>query len=189
MIGLLNTGAGGDPDAPTAAWGRDDSLGADPLSARGNMWGDDIGDSFGQGGLGLSGIGEGGGRGEGIGLGQIGTLGHGSGVGSGQGRLAGSHRSNPPQVRMGAVSVSGKLPPEVIQRIVRQNFGRFRLCYENGLRSDPSLAGQVSVTYTIKEDGSVAGITTSGDMTDQAVVSCVGRSFGGLSFPQPEGGW
>src|SRR5207247_4442159 len=26
MIGLLNSGAGGDPNAPTAPWGRDDSL-------------------------------------------------------------------------------------------------------------------------------------------------------------------
>ena len=55
MIGLLNSGAGGDPNAPTAPWGRDDSLGNDPLSARGNMWGNDIGESFGAGGLGLSG--------------------------------------------------------------------------------------------------------------------------------------
>lgn len=47
------------------------------------IWGDHIGDSFGAGGLGLSGIGEGGGgRGEGIGLGSIGTIGHGAGVGS-----------------------------------------------------------------------------------------------------------
>lgn len=42
-----------------------------------------IGDSFGAGGMGLSGIGEGGGgHGEGIGLGSIGTLGHGGGRGS-----------------------------------------------------------------------------------------------------------
>ncbi|RLB60954.1 MAG: hypothetical protein DRI90_12530, partial [Deltaproteobacteria bacterium] len=27
MVGVLNAGAGGDPDAPTAPWGRDDSLG------------------------------------------------------------------------------------------------------------------------------------------------------------------
>ena len=48
------------------------------------MWSDEIGDSFGAGGLGLSGIGEGGGgRGEGIGLGSIGTIGHGAGTGSG----------------------------------------------------------------------------------------------------------
>jgi hypothetical protein len=62
MIGLLNTGAAGDPNAPTAPWGRDTSLGTDDVSARGNMWGDEIGDAFGAGGLGLSGIGEGGGR-------------------------------------------------------------------------------------------------------------------------------
>ncbi|MBX3125763.1 MAG: hypothetical protein KF718_03570 [Polyangiaceae bacterium] len=46
------------------------------------LWGDEIGDSFGAGGLGISGVGEGGGgRGEGIGLGTIGTIGHGAGAG------------------------------------------------------------------------------------------------------------
>jgi hypothetical protein len=196
MIGLLNSGAGGDPNAPTAPWGRDDSLGNDPLSARGNMWGDQIGDSFGAGGLGLSGIGEGGGgRGEGIGLGSIGTIGHGAGTGTGQGfgsghgRLGGSHRTKPPQVRMGATSVSGRLPPEVIQRIVRQNFGRFRLCYENGLRNNPNLQGRVGVRFVIGRDGSVSNVGNGGsDLPDSGVVSCVVRAFYGLSFPQPEGG-
>jgi len=196
MIGLLNAGAGGDPNAPTAPWGRDDSLGNDALSARGNMWGDQIGDSFGAGGLGLSGIGEGGGgRGEGIGLGNIGTIGHGAGTGTGQGfgsghgKLSGSHRTKPPQVRMGATSVSGRLPPEVIQRIVRQNFGRFRLCYENGLRNNPNLQGRVAVRFVIGRDGAVSNVGNGGsDMPDGGVVSCVVRAFYGLSFPQPEGG-
>jgi hypothetical protein len=196
MIGLLNSGAGGDPNAPTAPWGRDDSLGNDPLSARGNMWGNDIGDAFGAGGLGLSGIGEGGGgRGEGIGLGSIGTIGHGAGTGTGQGfgsghgRLGGSHRTKPPQVRMGATQVSGRLPPEVIQRIVRQNFGRFRLCYENGLRNNPNLTGRVSVRFVIGRDGAVSQVANGGsDMPDGGVVGCVVRAFYGLSFPQPEGG-
>ena len=45
--------------------------------------GTSIGDSFGAGGMGLSGVGEGGGgRGEGIGLGSVGTVGHGYGRGS-----------------------------------------------------------------------------------------------------------
>jgi FHA domain len=196
MIGLLNSGAGGDPNAPTAPWGRDDSLGNDAMSARGNMWGADIGESFGAGGLGLSGIGEGGGgRGEGIGLGNIGTIGHGAGTGTGQGfgsghgRLGGSHRTKPPQVRMGATQVSGRLPPEVIQRIVRQNFGRFRLCYENGLRNNPNLQGRVSVRFVIGRDGAVSQVSNGGsDLPDGGVVSCVVRAFYGLSFPQPEGG-
>lgn len=196
MIGLLNTGAGGDPNAPTAIFGRDDSLGTDPMSARGNMWGDSIGDAFGAGGLGLSGIGDGGGgRGEGIGLGSIGTLGHGSGRGNGQGmgngngRLQGAHRAKPPQVRMGGTSVSGRLPAEVIQRIVRQHFGSFRMCYENGLRSNPELAGGVTVGFVIDASGAVSGVSNAGSsMPDSGVVSCVVRSFGGLSFPKPEGG-
>jgi hypothetical protein len=57
---------------PLCAWLRPDGRPS-------RMWGDTIADSFGAGGLGLSGIGEGGGGyGEGIGLGSIGTLGHGS---------------------------------------------------------------------------------------------------------------
>ncbi|MBM4358819.1 MAG: AgmX/PglI C-terminal domain-containing protein [Deltaproteobacteria bacterium] len=195
MIGLLNSGAGGDPDAPTAPWGRDDSLGSDPLSARGNMWGDAIGESFGAGGLGLTGIGEGGGgRGEGIGLGSIGTLGHGAGTGTGQGfgsghgRLSGSHRAKPPSVRMGSTSVSGRLPPEVIQRIVRQNFGRFRMCYENGLRNNPNLQGTVSVSFVIGRDGGVSNVGGGGGLPDSGVTSCVTRAFYGLAFPAPEGG-
>ncbi|MEZ4296373.1 MAG: VIT domain-containing protein [Polyangiaceae bacterium] len=52
--------------------------------ARGNMWGGEVGDSFGAGGLGLTGIGEGGGgTSEGVGLGTIGTIGHGAGASAG----------------------------------------------------------------------------------------------------------
>jgi len=196
MIGLLNTGAAGDPNAPTAPWGRDTSSGADDVSARGNMWGDEIGDAFGAGGLGLSGIGEGGGgRGEGIGLGNIGTLGHGAGTGTGQGfgaghgRLGGSHQTKAPKVRMGATTVSGRLPPEVIQRIVRQNYGRFRMCYEQGLGRNPNLEGRVSARFVIGRDGAVSNVSNGGsDLPDSGVVSCVISAFYGLSFPQPEGG-
>lgn len=153
-------------------------------------------DPFAAGGLGLTGVGEGGGgKGEGIGLGNIGTIGHaagtgtGVGFGSGAGRLGGSHRTSPPKVRMGATSVSGRLPPEVIQRIVRQNFGRFRLCYENGLRNNPNLQGRVAVRFVIGRDGAVSAVGNGGsDLPDSGVVSCVVRAFHGLSFPVPEGG-
>jgi hypothetical protein len=196
MIGLLNTGAAGDPNAPTAPWGRDTSLGTDEVSAMGNMWGDEIGDAFGSGGLGLSGIGEGGGgRGEGIGLGNIGTMGHGAGTGTGQGfgsghgRLGGSHRTKAPQVRMGTTQVSGRLPPEVIRRIVRQNYGRFRLCYEQGLGRNPNLEGRVTVRFVIGRDGAVSNVSNGGsDLPDANVVNCAIKAFYGLSFPKPEGG-
>jgi hypothetical protein len=179
---------------------------ADAASAVGNMWGSGAGESFGAGGLGLSGIGEGGsGTGSGIGLGAVGSVGHGAGSGSGQGfgsgaaggqgfgsghgRLGGAHSTQPPQVRMGATQVSGRLPPEIIQRIVRQNFGRFRGCYEQGLRANANLQGRVSVRFLIDLDGSVIQAANGGsDLPDTATVDCIVRAFTGLSFPQPEGG-
>ena len=93
------------------------------------------------------------------------------------------------RLREGKVTVNGQLPPEVVQRILRQNFGRFRLCYENGLKKAPALAGQDAVHFVIDASGSVSRAerdpTTT--MTDGDVVLCVVRSVGDLSFPQPEG--
>ena len=183
-------------DELEAPWGKDDSLGNDPTSAKGNMWGDSINDKTATGGgLGLSGIGEGGGGKGDVGLGSVGTIGHGAGTGTGQGfgsghgRLGGSHRTRAPRVRMGATSVSGSLPPEVIQRIVRQNYGRFRLCYENGLTRNPNLEGRIAVRFVIGRDGSVSNVANAGsDLPDGSVVACVTRAYHGLTFPQPEGG-
>lgn len=233
MIGLLNTGAGGDTRAPagaaaaaapepakaqapadepaeqkpnprpvtdstTAPWGRDDSVDrAGEAPAQGNMWGAEIGDSFGAGGLGLDGTGEGGGgRGEGIGLGDVGTLGHGAGSGTGQGfgsghgRLGGSHRGAAPRVGTSTVTVvPERLPPEVVQRIMRQNFGRYRLCYEKGLSNNPNLQGHVQVSFQIGAGGDVSNVSTAGSsLPDAAVTQCVKQALFGLSFPQPENG-
>ena len=95
-----------------------------------------------------------------------------------------------PHVRPAGDSiVSGHIPPEVVQRIVRQNYGRFRMCYENGLRSNPNLSGRVTTRFVIGRDGSVANASNGGsDLADPGVVSCVVSAFYGLSFPTPENG-
>jgi hypothetical protein len=101
-----------------------------------------------------------------------------------------SHGANTPTIRQGATSVVGQLPPEVIQRIVRQNFGRFKLCYSEGLRKDGHLAGKVSVKFVIDATGAVSSVQREATTTmpDATVVDCIVRGFGNLSFPQPEGG-
>jgi hypothetical protein len=153
----------------------------DTSAMTGAMFGDTIGDSFGAGGLGLSGAGEGGTGGT-IGLGTIGTIGGGGTSFGGGSKLS-------PSLREGTVQVNGRLPPEVIRRIVRQNFGRFRLCYESGLRSDPRLAGRVTTKFAIDRAGAVSMTTNDGsDLPSPSTVSCVVRAFGNLTFPQPEGG-
>jgi hypothetical protein len=95
----------------------------------------------------------------------------------------------PPHVHDdGATLSSAGLPPEVVRRIVRQNFGRFRLCYENGLRTDPTLSGSVRTRFVIESDGAVGTISDAGSlMSDAGVVACVQRVFGSLAFPQPTG--
>jgi hypothetical protein len=216
MIGLLESSVGEGLNAPIAPWGRFSSRGTERFSANGSLWGNAIGDAFDAGGLGLSGIGEGGGgRGEGIGLAAIGTLGHGAGTGTGQGfgpgsgwltfgcgcgngygsettgrgRVGGSHRARAPELRTAAISVSGRLPPEAIQRVVRQNHGRLTACYQEGLGRNPTLEGRVSVRFVIAREGSVASAANGGsDLPDSKVVDCVVRAYYGLSFPPPEGG-
>ncbi len=195
LIGLINTGSG-DPNAPTAPWGRDESLGADPFSARGNMWGSDIGEAFGVNGLGLSGIGEGGGgRAEGIGVGSVGTIGHGAGLGdkqgfgNGHGLLKSGHKIKDIKVRIGTSIVTGRIPAELILRIMRQSYGRFRFCYEVGLRKNPNLSGRIVIRFIIGRDGTVSNVANGGsDIADSNVISCILRSVYNISFPSPESG-
>jgi hypothetical protein len=92
-----------------------------------------------------------------------------------------------PTLRQGPVVVKGSLPPEVVQRIVRQNYGRIRLCYEASLRSSPTLAGRVTTRFAIGRDGTVTSVADAGStLADKTVVSCIERAFNSLSFPQPE---
>jgi hypothetical protein len=157
----------------------------------------------------LAGIGcDGRGEGRGAGLGRIG-FGRGAAPrvrGGGQGMcgdepchglLAGSHFIGRPLVRCaddpetGQVAcagyVNGRLPPEVIQRVIRQSFGRFRGCYESALVTNPALQGRVAASFVIARDGAVsASVDAGSDLPDRGVVGCVVSAFGALSFPAPE---
>lgn len=136
----------------------------------------------GEGGLGLSGVKPGG---EGIGLGTLGTLGRGAGQGDGSG--AGKRSS--PLLRQGASEINGRLMPEVVHHVLRQNMGRFRLCYESGLQLNPKLQGRITTKFVIDETGAVGKVADGGsDLPDSNVVACVLRGVQNLSFPKPERG-
>jgi hypothetical protein len=84
----------------------------------------------------------------------------------------------------------GRLPPEAIQTVVRQSFGVFRTCYENGLRQNSKLAGTATVKFVINQDGSVQGAMDDGSsIPDASVVQCIVAGFGHLTFPAPQGGY
>jgi len=169
-------------------------------SAMGNIFGQTIDDAAGMGGLGLTGPGQGaGGFGAGVKLGSIGTIGRASGVGDAQGFGAGSRPKRREHVAgsytlvwsgEAGTQVNGRLPPEAVQRVVRQSFGRMRACYEAGLKENPGLEGRVTVKFVIDREGQVALASPWSDTTigDAAVARCVTRAYQAMTFPKPEGG-
>ena len=51
------------------------------------------------------------------------------------------------------LAVSGRLAPEIVQRVVREQRPRLRACYANGLRYNPNLMGRVSARFVIDRGG------------------------------------
>jgi hypothetical protein len=138
------------------------------------------------GGFGISGGSWGGTWGEGIGIGygSIGTIGYGAGYSPDW--LKPPRRERPEKVEEDG---ENRLPPHVIRRIVRANAGRFRLCYQGALLTNPGLAGGVTTRFMIGADGRVKSAQNlSADLSDKTVVGCVTRSFYGLVFPEPPNG-
>jgi len=178
---------------------RMDAGGGSMAAEQSGLWSNALGDVFGSG-VALSGAGRGGGgRGEGVSAGGLGTLGFGPGGSPGglgergwgtqHGQVTGSHRTSGPSVRSSELSVSGRLPPELIRRVVRQNHPRFRSCYEAALMTNPNLTGRVGVRFVIGRDGSVMNVADGGsDIPDPKLINCVQRAFYEIGFPRPEGG-
>jgi hypothetical protein len=198
--------ATGAADASADGDGYEDTLG--------RIFGEEVGDAFGVGGLGLSGTGaacdDGGSGGGTIGLGNVGTTGRGAGIGScaadggsggtgfglGLGLGLGSHpdgglRRNPhggPHIREASIVVAGSVPREVVQRIVRQSFGRLRVCYAAALATAPQLAGAVAVHFVIDPTGAVTGAQPGGgSFLPATMVSCVVGVLAQIAFPAPSG--
>jgi hypothetical protein len=183
---------------PGALFERDGALNPLDRNLSGSLFGIELGESAGDSGLGLSGSGRGSGRfGQSVDLAGLGTCQTPGGCKAGKDGFGrdtalgmSTHASGVPRVRQtGEIFKTGVLPSELVQRVVRQNFGRFRSCYEDGLRRNPSLTGRVTARFVIDRAGAVTMAQNGGsDLPDGAVVSCVLSAFYGLSFPAPDNG-
>ncbi len=85
---------------------------------------------------------------------------------------------------------TGRLPPEVIQRVVRASYGQFAKCYDAGLARNPALQGMVRTRFVIDRDGEVrrSEATSTTNLPDCEVVKCVVDAYTKLHFPKPYGG-
>ncbi|MBI5517301.1 MAG: TonB family protein [Deltaproteobacteria bacterium] len=196
-IGAAGGGMPGGASGIVSPFGGLTESGMDNQNANGNMTGDAIGDAFGYGGLGAAGTGwGGGGTGEGtIGMGSIGTMGHGSGTGTGQGYGSGAGRglrdrgTRGPTVRAAPPSVTGLLSPDAIRRVVLRNLGQVNHCYEQGLATNPNIAGRVAVRFVIGGTGTVMAANVSdSSIPVPSVGQCVANAVRRWQFPAPEGG-
>ncbi len=195
ILGVLSQSTGA-WNSPTSPYGQDTALGYDPMSALGALMGDQIGENFGFGGLGLRGTGRGGGgTGEGtIGLGNVGTIGHGGGggTGSGYGRGAGGFRGRDakvPQIRSGNADVRGSLSKEVIRRVIQRHINEVRFCYEQELNQRPDISGRVQIKFIISPSGAVQAANVENSSLGAArAEQCIAQAVRRWTFPAPDGG-
>jgi hypothetical protein len=78
------------------------------------------------------------------------------------------------------------LPPSQVQQVVRAHFGLFRGCYDEGLRREPTLVGQIWTRFVVARDGVVVSTELNcTTMPDPVVVRCVVDRYKELRFPAP----
>lgn len=92
-------------------------------------------------------------------------------------------------VETGEVSVMGSMDRTLISDIVRRNIAGIRYCYQRELTKDPSLAGRVTMKFTIAADGTVsAAEVSSSTLANAATEQCLVHRFYAMTFPVQSGG-
>jgi len=169
------------------------ALGGELVGAIGGVTGEQIGDSFGFGGLGMRGHGPGGGgtSTSTFGVGSIGTRGRGggsAGYGSGAGGLGGK-ADHGIRISQGTPVIMGSLDKEIIRRVIKENLSQIRYCYERELAKSPGLYGKVQVKFIIAATGLVSNSQIDeSTMKNANVEQCIAQKVRGWRFPKPKGG-
>jgi hypothetical protein len=158
-----------DPSAPTAPWGRDDTLGTDAVSARGNFFGDPIADAL--GGTGCLEVDDGG-RSK-----ALEPVGADAAV-----------RTSPARVIHSGLKVDGPLSQPAVLSTVAPRFGRFRECFERALEREPALRGRVDLQLDVDPNGAAENVRIMrSDLTSPEMTPCLVGALAGLSFSAADG--
>jgi hypothetical protein len=170
-LGVIGVGLAGDPDAPSAPWGRDSSLGTDEVSARGNLWGDTIGDTAGDDGLLRSSL-------DGGLVKRIEVV-----------RPERSLAGRPARVLHAQLSVHGSLSPHDVEfAVAAQGLAAFRDCYRADSESRSDHEAHLDLGFEIKSTGELTQIRVlKRERVEPPLLNCVLDSAKKLAFP-PENG-
>lgn len=126
---------------------------------------------------------QGGGKGGGL-------AGIGGGTGGQAQASAGTERvvKGPTGIAQTGVSTA-TVPISDADRVVAGLRNRFRKCYQDGLNSDPSMSGKVTITAKVGPNGEVQSASPSSNTgLSPAVASCIARVVRNAQFSPPGGG-
>jgi hypothetical protein len=184
---------GTDGSSGIAAMFNANTGGGELQNALGNITGNQVGEAFGTGGLGLRGAGPGGGgTGTGsIGIGGVGTRGRGSGEGGygASGGGLGKKTERGVSISRGNPVIMGSLDKEIIRRIVREHASQIRYCYEKELVRSPGLSGKVTMRWVINAEGAVTqSKAAASSLRNKSVEGCLAQKIRTWRFPKPKGG-
>lgn len=136
------------------------------------------GGGVGIGGVGTKGFGGGGGGGRGGGFGT--GIGDGLGAGNGPRNIAFAD---------GDADVMGGLEKSEVEAVIAENINQIRFCYNQGLRTNPSMQGKVVSQFTISAQGRVSeSRVAQSTLASSDVESCMSQRIQSWSFPKPRGG-
>lgn len=94
-----------------------------------------------------------------------------------------------PRVTPGQPTVDGGLDKRIVQRVTRQNRREVLNCYEQRVREEPDLSGEVIIKWVIATTGDVISAEISeSELDDEAVEDCITSRIERWAFPEPDGG-
>ena len=147
--------------------------------------------SGGGGGLNLGGSGSGsvkpGAGGGGKGLKDIGETGGSAGGGAATAGTAKTVEGPKGSAMVGGAGVAGGKVANASSVVARMK-GRFRNCYNAGLKSDPEMAGSATLTARIGPSGEVTSVGGGASGGLSKIVPCLKSVVRGGGFAAPEGG-
>jgi outer membrane biosynthesis protein TonB len=76
-----------------------------------------------------------------------------------------------------------------IQGVIKRSMGQIKACYERELKTNPDLAGKVSVSWVISPEGKAQEVSVvENTMGNNEVGNCVAKVIGRIPFPAPPDG-
>ena len=86
-----------------------------------------------------------------------------------------------------APEVMGEVDAAAVTAMMRAETPEARRCYDDALRGSPTLAGRVTVRFTLSVDGRITHAVASGPRGFRAVGHCVVGHLRGLQWPAARG--